>query len=142
MRDKLQSEELQSAHRHARPVSLQLSSSLRASHWYTLPYVCMYMCVYLYACTCHSLPAIKPSNHRIHFYVRHLLITTTHTFTSSVFILFNSIYSISIHHLEPCLRLRFSSLIHQFREMNFIANKCFSVVVHMTNKELKTVLEN
>lgn len=79
MRDKLQSEELQSAHRHARPVSLQLSSSLRASHWYTLPYVCMYMCVYLYACTCHSLPAIKPSNQRIHFYVRHLLITTTHT---------------------------------------------------------------
>lgn len=82
MRDKLQSEELQSAHRHARPVSLQLSSSLRASHWYTLPYVCMYMCVYLYACTCHSLPAIKPSNHRIHFYVRHLLITTTHTHTT------------------------------------------------------------
>lgn len=137
MRDKLQSEELQRARRHAQPVSLQLSSSLCASHWYTLPYVCMYMCVYLYACTCHSLQAINPS---ITGYISMCISCSSlpHTHLPLV-------YSFYIFHFSRSPRAPFRSQIfisHLLVQRDEFHCQQLLQCCCAYDKELKTVLEN
>lgn len=70
-------------------------------------YVCILICLHMSQFT--SYQTIKSQDTFLCASPVNHYHTHTHHFTSSVFILFNSIYSISIHHLEPCLRLRFSS---------------------------------